>query len=129
MSKRKSQSEHDSMVESVANYLVSQNYRNVKADLKGWDEPKEIKWKGSENGHIPDVTGEKENDHNILVEVETADSIFDQHTEDQWKLFSAFAGLKSYEFWVIVPEESVDNAEKRADNLDVEATVFYLTDE
>lgn len=52
--------------------------------------------------HIPDITAEG-SQASLIVEVETADSIGTTHTQDQWKLFDAFAQQHGKDFWVIVP--------------------------
>ena len=89
MTKRKNQNQHNLMVTNVANYLDSNGYRDIKADLHGFSWPERITWKSTGNGHIPDVSAW--NNLQNIFEVETDDSIFDEHTEDQWKLFAAYA--------------------------------------
>lgn len=55
-----------------------------------------------EERHAPDIIAEGSHER-VLIEVETRDSINDDHTEDQWQLFSAFAAEKGYGFVVLVP--------------------------
>ena len=121
MAKRKSQSEHDRMVKIVADYLVRERHRNVKADAPGYPRPTEISWKGQRHGHIPDVTTDE-----VIVEVETADSIDDPHTEDQWKLFGAFAIGNNKTFIVVVPEGTEAAARRRLRELGVTAKVWTV---
>ena len=124
MVKRKSQSDHDKMVLYAANVLVQKGFRNVKADLGGWTQPTKIVWKTTSEGHIPDVTGDGNPD--VLVEVETDDSIFDAHTEDQWNLFYNNAKQYSKEFWVLVPNRSENDAQTRLTQLGITAKIWGI---
>lgn len=123
MAKRKSQSDHDTMVKQVADIFINKKYPNVKADLTGYTQPSILKWKGKTSGHIPDVTSEQNNVFKVIVEVETDDSINDQHTADQWKLFAAYAKRDKAEFIIVVPKGSEAKAEKRKNELNVEGEV------
>lgn len=124
MAKRKSQSDHDSMVKQVADFFIKEKYPNVKADLTGYTQPGVLKWKGETSGHIPDVTTEENKKFSIIVEVETDDSINDQHTADQWKLFAAYANRDKAKFMIIVPKGSENKAENRKSTLGVEGDVI-----
>ena len=124
MAKRKSQSDHDKMVKSVADYFIKEKYPNVKADIPGYTRPDILRWKGETSGHIPDVTSEDGGKFKVIVEVETDDSINDQHTEDQWKLFSAYAKRDGAKFLIVVPKGSEAKAEKRKKELGVEGEVM-----
>ena len=74
MSKRESQSEHDSMIEFLADALYARNLTDVRADISGYKKPVLITWPGSETGSIPDATA-YEGTQLFIYEVETADSI------------------------------------------------------
>lgn len=119
MAKRNSQSDHDRMVKAVADHLTNEGRSNVKADISGYAKPAVITWKGKEHGHIPDATAD-----GVVVEVETADSIDDDHTEDQWKLFGAFANVNHKNFVVVVPKGSDTAARRRLRDLNVTAEVW-----
>ena len=122
--KRFSQQNHDAMVLNAARFLTSKGYRNVKADLPGATAPDRIFWKSTNSGHTPDITAE--NGRLMIVEVETSDSISDAHTEDQWKLFSAFVNQHGGEFWVAVPKGSENAAQIRLNNLNLNAKVWAV---
>ncbi|MBO8183121.1 MAG: hypothetical protein H0Z28_10075 [Archaeoglobus sp.] len=124
MTKRRSQSDHDKMVRYVVDYLKDKGFRNIKADISGFDKPNKIIWKTTGEGHIPDVTAENGSLH--IFEVETEDSINDQHTEDQWELFAAYAKKYSAKFWVVVPQGSRDLAEKRLNQLGLIAKIWEV---
>ena len=122
--KRRNQSEHDRIVKAVADHLVAKGFRDVRADLPGWPQPEKIVWKQNSRGHIPDVTGWGSEFN--LFEVETADSISDQHTADQWTLFAAYAGQHSAVFWVVVPVGSEAAANQRLKELGSAAKVWGI---
>ena len=117
MAKRGNQTEHDSMVRSVANYVKEKGHSDVKADLEGYEKPELLYWSSTRKGHYPDVTSTESKDY--IFEVETGDSINDLHTEDQWKLFSANAKEHSKTFVVVVPKESESKAWQRAEELGI----------
>jgi hypothetical protein len=124
MAKRKSQSDHDNMVQYAANILVQKGFKNVKADISEWVQPGKITWKATGLGHIPDVTGD--GNPAIIVEVETEDSIFDTHTEDQWNLFYNYAKQHSKEFWVLVPKRSETDTKTRLGQLGITAKIWAI---
>jgi len=125
LEKRKYKHNHDQMVRDVYNDLISNGFRNVKADLKGLAQPELIYWTSTENGHIPDLTASRNGTRHIF-EIETSDSIFDQHTEDQWKLFAANAQQDGKTFFFVVPKGSENLAKSRLAQLDIQAEVWTV---
>lgn len=125
MAKRKNESEHTSMVSTLANHLSNESYKEIKADHVGHTQPEKITWKNSGEGHIPDVTATKNNKMHVF-EIETCDSINDQHTEDQWKLFSAYAKQFEKIFIVVVPKSCERDANARVQTLGVSASVWTI---
>ena len=81
--------------------------------------PTKIVWEKSNSGHIPDATAS-----GVIVEVETADSINDAHTADQWTLFATYADQHDETFVVVVPEGSKAASQRRLRELDVTAEVW-----
>lgn len=124
MVRRKSQSDHDTMVEYVARFLIDKGYQNVKADLSGASRPDKIAWKVTGEGHIPDVT--TGNPLRNLFEVETDDTIDIEHTADQWRLFATYAVQNEAKFWVVVPEGSGARANARLRELGLTALVWEV---
>ncbi len=122
--KRKSQSDHDKMVKYAAEYFLAKNFKNVKADIENYENPNKITWNNTKSGHIPDVSGM--GDKLYIIEVETDDSIYDEHTKDQWTIFSVFANQHNAEFWVVVPKGSKVSAEKRILELQLTAKVWEI---
>jgi len=106
MPKRLSQNEHDMTLELLANSFYARNHNpnmenltEIKADIPGFHRPSEISMPGFDGSEVPDATafGSKL----LIFEVETPDSINDEHTEKQWKLFAAYAEANDGEFSVV----------------------------
>jgi hypothetical protein len=127
MANRDDQTTHDSMVKYVANHVSRQGHSNIRADIAGYTTPDLIYWGNSRHGHVPDVTscdGSK-----YIIEVETADSIADAHTVDQWRLFSSNAAQHAKKFIVVVPEGYHEQAWKRALQLSVKLEDVWVVGE
>ena len=122
MAKRKSQTDHDNMVKSLADHLIAHNYSNVKAAINGYDYPSKITWRSTGQGHFPDATAR--DTQSQIFEVETEDSINDSHTEDQWKLFAAHANNTGGVFTVVVPHGCSQAAQVRLNQLNLRAKVW-----
>lgn len=98
-------SEHDRLVERLRTLLVSNWYSDIKVDLPGYEKPTRIVWTATQRGHEPDASAYYVLKQHIF-EVETADSIGDEHTYEQCKLFAAYARDNSAEFVLVVPSGS-----------------------
>ena len=95
-------SEHDQIVQKLGSWLVSNQFSDIKMDLPERVKPDRIVWTDTKRGHEPDATayyGLKQH----VFEVETADSIGEEHTYEQCKLFAAYARDNVAEFTVVVP--------------------------
>ena len=124
MAKRRSQTEHDRLVEYVAKLLVGRGYQNVRADYPGFDPPKKIVWQSSGEGDLPDVTGVK-NGFKVF-EVESKDSITDEHTAEQWKLFASYAENNEVIFYVVFPKGSINEVKNRLKELNIQANLLEV---
>ena len=105
-------------------YLYQNGFRDVQADLHGHTQPDIITWTETGRGHIPDVTANNGQLH--VFEVETDDSIYDQHTEDQWNLFANFAQQHGARFWIVVPKGSESDAQLRLNQLGLQAKIWTV---
>ena len=124
MAKRESEEDHERMVGIVAASLEGEGYTDVRADHPSYHTPEQITRTGTGEGSSPDVTAEKE--FTSIFEVETEDSITDEHTKEQWKLFAEFAQQTSSAFCVVVPEGSKDAAQTRLNELGIKANVWGI---
>lgn len=95
-------SEHDRLVEKLRARLESSLYSEIKMDLPGHVKPERIVWTDTQRGHEPDATAYYLTKQHIF-EVETEDSIGDEHTHEQCKLFAAYVRNRFAEFTVVVP--------------------------
>ena len=119
------QSLHDRMIKQLAEQLISKKFRDVRADHPDFcDKPARITGRDGTPCLVPDVTAT--GIQMVLFEVETADSINDPHTREQWQLFSSYADLHMADFWVVVPKAKKDEARERVSSLGVHAKVMGL---
>lgn len=102
---RSNESVHEALVKWLADSLPSRGFGQIRADLPGRVQPETIRWKGASDGHIPDASA-RLSGREYIFEVETADTISIQHTQDQWTLFDAYAKHNSAIFVVVVPKGS-----------------------
>ncbi len=124
MSRRMSQEEHERLVRVAAGSLLERAYRDIQADVAAFPRPEKITWPHSSRGHVPDIVAF--DDRMNLFEVETEDSVRDEHTEDQWRLFSDFARDNRAVFWVVVPVGVRDAARERMTKLGVKGSVWEV---
>lgn len=114
MAKRKDLKEHKKLVARLSVFLEQNNYSNIEVDdLDDYKTPDKIG-----DSHIPDVTAEKSGTEYIF-EVETADSIDDSHTREQWKTFAREAAGYEWKRFIVVPQGSKKDAYQRAFMLDL----------
>ncbi len=96
----------------MATYFQTLGYTALFADLAGYSEPGLIWWTGKEHdAYKPDLTCTKNDGRGtpIILEAETCETLFIDHTMQQWKLFSARAKQIGGEFHVVVPKHCVRN--------------------
>ena len=96
-------SEHDLMILSLVEHLKEQEYKNIKADLPDHEKPDGIPWGNNIPKHFPDVTARKNGTFHIF-EVETVDSISEDHSHHQWLAFSEFTQNTKSVFVLVVPK-------------------------
>lgn len=95
-------SEHDRLVEKLRARLVANPYSDIRVDLPGYVKPTRIVWTRTQRGHEPDASayyGFKEH----IFEVETAETIADEHTREQCELFAAYVRDRYAQFTLVVP--------------------------
>jgi hypothetical protein len=120
-----SQSIHDNMVGKVVTHLANKNFTGIQVDhLIGYQQPAKIIWKGQAEGHIPDVT--TTGPQKLILEVETAETITETHTKDQWKLFAAHAVNIGGEFWAVIPSGHVSTVSMVIQDLGIAAKIWEM---
>jgi hypothetical protein len=124
MATRNSQIEHDRMVDYVAKLLIGKKHQDVRADLPGFTQPRRIVWQSTGEGSVPDVTSQDEEFR--IFEVETRDSIHDEHTETQWKLFASYAKANDAMFYIVFPKGASAEVKQRLNELGLEAYLMEV---
>jgi len=105
------------MIIALTSHLRHSGHTNVKADLEGYIRPETITGGKTGGGFIPDVTSAC--GKAFIFEVETADSIDEAHTEDQWHSFAADSAAREKNFIVVVPKGTDKQARLRAKALGI----------
>jgi len=115
-------SDHDRLVEKLRSRLVSNLFSDIKVDLPGYAKPERIVWTDTQRGHEPDATAyylAKQ----YVFEVETADSLGDDHTHEQCRLFAAYVRDRLAGFVLVVPIGSAFDARSQLSRWGLTATV------
>ncbi len=103
----RSQTLHERLVRKSIKFLEKLWY-SVEADYPEYRIPRRI------DGIKPDLYAEAWwKKKTIVVEVETCDSL-DNHAKAEWKAFSKYTKGRDSEFWVVVPDECLEEAKKKA---------------
>ena len=97
-------SEHEGLIRMMARHFQNQGFTDIRADLAGFVQPDVIT--GGGQSHRPDLTCRRNGvgGAQVILEAETASTIFDDHTASQWTLFSRAARQRGGEFHVAVPK-------------------------
>jgi Holliday junction resolvase len=113
------------MVQRLIEHLKQKGVSQLRADLPGYEQPQKITWTQTGKGHIPDVSAYHANVMYIF-EVEDSESIYLDHTADQFRLFGAFARQHKARFIVVVPQISVPVAQQVLEKVGATAAVWHI---
>jgi hypothetical protein len=116
---------HQLLTVRLAKQLALEGYRNVRANVWGFSQPKAIATRDLWGRHVPDVTAE--GDRRWIFEVETLDSLKDHHIRYEWTAFRDFAREADARFCVVVPKGLGKAAARTLAELDVDAEVRELS--
>lgn len=87
------------IIKAVVDFIRSQNFSNIKANLPGFIAPQRLVWSGTGNGYTPDVTAVK--DGNLLVFVVKEPSEDFTNQIDKWKLFSSYTSGENRACYIV----------------------------
>ncbi|MEM8488916.1 MAG: hypothetical protein AAF564_25450 [Bacteroidota bacterium] len=119
--------EHMALIAMMFTHFQNLGYRNIKADLDGYDRP-DFVTDYAENRYIPDLTCNKNDSYGtfIALEAETCSTINSNHTAGQWRAFANAQG----EFHLAVPtmcgtESGRSKAQRRLNELRITADAIW----
>lgn len=121
MSKRINQQHHDFMIKYMVSQLLQAGFSKICADIPGHKKPAPIKFESST--YCPDVYAEKDM-KKVLVEVETDDSINEDHTEYEWVAFNNYRKSNDAELIFVAPGISRKKLTLRAYELGINDVLF-----
>lgn len=120
MSKRINQMHHDYMIRYMVTQLLHAGYNKIRADIPGYKKPYPV---DLSQDQLPDLTAEK-NKQLVLVEVETDDSIEEDHTKTEWTALYQYVLEKHGIFIFVGPGISRNKFQKRARQLGISRFQF-----
>jgi hypothetical protein len=112
------------MVRYIYDYIGWYRFEDIRADLPNLPKPENTICVNSREEELPDVTGIMGGLN--IIEVETEDSIFNEHTKRQWRLFASYAKANNALFSVVVPAGSRESALKRTKELGIVANIWEV---
>ncbi len=124
MAVRTSRLAHMLLIRSLILRLQKSGYKHLRADLQGLKRPETISGNPLDETYVPDVTGYGLEEN--IFEVETPDTIYDEHTEKQWTSFAEYAKKRNGKFWVVVPRGAGEDAQSRLHRLNLSGRVLEL---
>lgn len=116
--RRRSQYEHDKLIQEIAAKYEEMGYIGIQADIDGYRSPPILGFE-FDLKHRPDVYCKDLQGNPIVCEVETEDSIDDEHTVSQWTVLSGDAKKLGGQFHLVVPSGSESAAERRLKRLHI----------
>jgi hypothetical protein len=121
MSKRINQKHHDFMIKYMVSQLMNAGYGKIYADIPGHKKPIPINFRSSL--YYPDVFAEKDF-KKVVVEVETDDSINEDHTEFEWVAFNQYIQSNNADLIFVAPGISRGKLTLRAKELGIKNFLF-----
>lgn len=109
------------MIKHMISKLLHAGYGNIRADLPGYRAPSLIPFQAE--SHKPDLTAEK-NSEKILVEVETDDSIYEDHTISEWMALYEYIKSNEAKLMFVAPGISRNKLNLRASQLGINNFLF-----
>ena len=95
----KDKEQHLDFLENSITYLQNLGYKNIKADIEGFETPKSYVKKGSNISITPDIVAEKEGRKHIFdISLKTPRTNL---LKSKWLFLNAFSILKSHSFKLI----------------------------
>lgn len=95
----KDKEQHLDFLKNSITYLQNLGYKNIKADMEGFETPKSYVKKGSNISITPDIVAEKEGRKHIFdISLKTSRTHL---LKSKWLFLDAFSILKSHSFKLI----------------------------
>ena len=91
---------HREMMKTVLKEFPKQGFTNMRANVENMTAPEEI------NGYAPDLTCNREDMQQglVILEVETCNTMTQEHSEEKWRAFHEKAKKVTGEFHLAVPK-------------------------
>lgn len=91
--------ENETVLLDTIHYLENKGYKNIKADLEGYETPKSYHKKGSDSVITPDVVAEREGiKHYFEVSLKSAEPNL---LKSKWRFLDVLTRMKNHRFKII----------------------------
>ena len=91
--------EKELTIEAVIDYLKGENCSDIRSTVEGFEDPKEISIKTSEDAYTPDITAQAKSKV-ILMDVLDPNAELEDH-KNRWSVFSAEAKKSTVDFYIV----------------------------
>lgn len=120
--------EHEKMMHSVAGYLQNQGYERIKAQmLDEYEQPAELKKRGSEQSFTPDLTARK-NGNKHYFEIVSYPQKDQELVVSKWMVLSTLAQQLDGKFFLVVPHGKMSYTNRIIQHHSIAANVISVKD-
>ena len=126
MSKRFSQTEHDALLLNLGEFCLEQGFSELRLDLPDafCARPDTLRLLQSDQFETPDASGMFEGQEYIF-EVETEDSVEDEHTVSQWRIIAEYTAETGKKMVIAVPGQAVETVWRRLEELGIKGAEVW----
>lgn len=126
MKKQKVSKERAQMINSSIAYLRVKGYHQIRATHESFKAPRAVFRKASEAGFAPDMIAEKDFG-SYLFEILDDEALTDWDSKvEKWLVFDEYAKRKKGRFYLIVYSDTVDEVNKRIEEMDIEPGLIKI---
>ena len=122
--KNHSNNNHSLLVKNVVEILKKGGFENISANMPEYKKPAVIGKSANGKGYIPDITAKRDVD--VLLEIETIDSIGKRYTDVKWKAFDKHARENDMLFYLIVPQGLSSKVNEKTERLKIFPKVMVV---
>jgi len=101
--------EKEMVVNAVIEEIQNDNPSNIQTGYDDdFSQAKTLVWKKDDKGYTPDIIAEFDDGKRNIYEIELNGDI----NTDKWKLFSAYARKYKGEFFIVLPEDNMEEVKE-----------------
>lgn len=111
------------VIKAFVKYLKKEGFGEIKANVKGFESPDEVKAQHQSTGIVPNLTA---NSSGKMYLFEFEDLRYDVESEiiPRWKMLSNYAQKKQGEFFLVIEENRVDQIKSLLEENELEGIIL-----